>query len=216
MGDQLQIEVHGDEEIDSCMRYRNLSKHFIPKQLWTLIAEEIGLAGTLPQAIHNEYGLYDKCRVLRVIINVSSKRRVTEGEIMVGRYSIGRIFLFPCPRCTAGFLTKVFLHELCHAWLDQFHEDLYDRFESCEMADAFSDKAYKILGGKVRSKNSKCWEFKLDINNATAQLSRLKQFTKTYTGASQQQVQKWLGTPMTLDPATKLKLNRLYENGQLA
>lgn len=196
------------------MRYRNLSGHLIPKQLWTPIAEQMGLAGTLPQAIRNEYGLYDKCRVLRVSINVSTRRRVTEREIPVGSYSTGRISLFPCHRCTAGFLTKVYLHELCHSWLEQFHEDLYDRFDSCELADAFSDKAYKLLGGTVRSKLNKCWQHELDIKKAIVQLSRLTRDIRTYTEASQQQIIKWLGPPITLDPRVKAKLRQLLERRQ--
>jgi hypothetical protein len=181
----------------SKMRIRNLSSIRLPRQLWRALAEEMGLASVLPLAVTDKYGLYDDRRSLRVLVNRQSLRRVVPAEIVVGEYTLGRISLFPCPKCTAGFLTFVFLHELCHAWLHQNHEALYEEFESCLMCDSFAEKGYRIIGGRSSS-IKKCWTFELSVKTAIESISEFHRFAESFISADQSAIRKRLGHKVRL------------------
>jgi hypothetical protein len=128
------------------MQITNLSTIGIPRRFWQEIANELKVGGNLPDAVRDDLGMYGGCKSLRVCVR--PRRRVTHSRvIMVGCYTYGRISLFPCTHCTAGFLTQVLLHELVHAWLHQYHDKLY--FASCELAERFADAGFIALGGKI-------------------------------------------------------------------
>src|SRR5689334_7931704 len=114
------------------MQIRNLSTLRIPKPLWRRLAASVGLAGVLPGAIKDRLGLYGSSRTLRVTVRPFS--RVNEGEVTAtGSYTFGHVTLYPCRRCNPASLTQVYLHELVHAWLHQYHEGLYEAWSSCEL-----------------------------------------------------------------------------------
>ena len=145
------------------MKFRNLSSITVPKELWRRIAQALNLDKDLPKAEEDGVLLYVHKR-LRVIINKSIDRGSEKQEVILGSYSCGRISLFPCPRCTNGFLTLTYLHEICHAWLSQFHEDLYDECDTCNFCEAFALYSYQILGGTTVDRF--CWNHDLSIKKA--------------------------------------------------
>src|SRR6185312_7434529 len=142
------------------MQIRDLSGTELPRGLWKAVADAMGLSGLLPQAVRGEFPAYYAGRRLHVTVNKRAVRHARDGQVVCGAYSLGKIYLYPCPRCTYGFLTRVFLHEICHAWLDSFHRDLYFMSEACALCDKFSTDAYTLLGGKCRA-DVKCWTCRL-------------------------------------------------------
>jgi hypothetical protein len=144
------------------MRVRNLSSIAIPVALWRELAYEMRVSGNLPGALADHIGIYRKCKTLCVTIH--PRRRSISGEVVtVGAYTYGRISLFPCSICGAGFMTQVFIHELVHAWLHQYHEKIYA--SSCELAERFADAAFIALGGKIRSSHV-CGSYHLPLKHA--------------------------------------------------
>ena len=59
------------------------------------------------------------------------------GASLVGDYGNRLIRVYPCPHCSAGYLTLTFLHELAHAWIDVFHPDFPDDHTEEEFAETF-------------------------------------------------------------------------------
>src|ERR1700730_14492083 len=152
-------------ETAKAMRIRNLSKIKIPTDLWVKMADVLGLAKTLPQAISDELEMYGARRSLRVSINRQIQGRHDKPDAVAGSYTFGRIKLYPCPTCTPGFLTFILLHELCHAWLHQYHEQLYEAYDSCGLCDEFAEMGYRILSG-VGTHGLFCGEFPLSERTA--------------------------------------------------
>jgi hypothetical protein len=108
----------------------------------------MGLGGPLPGAIADDIGLYSS-KTLR--LTVRPTRRALRGAVVTtGTYTPGKITLYPCTRCSVAFLTQVYLHELFHAWLHQFHPEVYHHHESCPVAEEFADKSFAVLGGRIR------------------------------------------------------------------
>src|SRR5688572_10233593 len=113
----------------SVMQIRNLSRMAVPTGLWHALADVMKVGGQLPDAIREEnrfgdFGVYGNCSVLRVTVRPA--RALEQGPVMkIGSYTCGRISLFPCTKCRPGTLTQVFLHELAHAWMDQYHQQLH-------------------------------------------------------------------------------------------
>jgi hypothetical protein len=182
------------------MRIRNRSKIKIPSELWRKIAATLGLAETLPQAVNDELGMYGSVRSLRVSINRPVPGRHEKPGAVAGSYTFGHIMLYPCPRCTPGFLTFIFLHELCHAWLHQFHERLYELYDSCGMCDEFAESAYRILGG-VSMRRLSCNQFPLSLRTATARFEKFQTFAERYESLREPALRSLLGrkahAPMT-------------------
>jgi hypothetical protein len=100
-------------------------------------------------------------------------RRHEKRDGLVGRYSFGHIRLYPCPKCSGGFLTFIFLHELCHAWLDQYHEQLYEIYDSCGLSDEFAETGYRILSG-VGTQDLFCHQFPLSERTARARFGEFQ------------------------------------------
>lgn len=152
----------------------------VPRPLWTHLAAGLKLHNTLPQAVHDLYGLYQTSKSLRVIINPRRNRGAPGKLVTLGHYTCGRISLFPCPRCSVGFLTTIYLHELFHAWLHQYHENLYERISSCALADKFSDLAFRSLGGVAPTNSKNCWSYKLSATQAMNRLQRFEELATSY------------------------------------
>jgi len=160
------------------MRIRNYSHRVILAILWKTLAKGVGLGNVLPLAVADEYGIYKERRSLQLIVH--RRRPAEHGDIeeTVGSYSLGRIHLFPCQRCSTGFLTFVFLHELCHAWIHQFHERIYEDSETCGFCDKFADRAFRILGGSV-SPHASCGEFVLNERRALTAADKFSDYART-------------------------------------
>ena len=125
---------------------RNQSSVDVSSRLWSSLAERFDLHGRLPEASRDEFGFYRRHKTLTV--RVSRRRAVPDGEVTTsGTYSYGRIHLYPCNHCTPGFLTKVFIHELVHAWLHQYRETEYVSWISCTVAERLAKSAFTALGG---------------------------------------------------------------------
>jgi hypothetical protein len=170
------------------MKIRNLSTVKIPTALWRAIAAEFQLDGKLPQAIADELGIYDKTKSL--IVTVRPRRHVASGEVVTsGSYTYGRIALFPCTICTANFLTQVFVHELVHAWLDQYHPKLY--WSSCDLAERFADAAFIALGGTIRPRRV-CGSYHLQTRTAWQNLSRFQELVRSLIKRKSGSVKKWM------------------------
>jgi len=103
------------------MRIRNLSGTEVPRALWSDLATAMGFGGWLPEELRRQWPFYYDGRTLHVTVNRRTTRNVVEGEVTCGSYAFGNTWLYPCPKCTDGFLTYVFLYVLCDAWLDAFH-----------------------------------------------------------------------------------------------
>lgn len=176
------------------MRITNLARLALPKPLWISLAASLQIDKTLPQAVHDLYGLYQTGKSLRVIINPRRNRGALGKSVTLGHYTCGRISLFPCPRCTTGFLTTIYLHELFHAWLHQYHENLYERVSSCALADEFSDIAFRSLGGDAPTNSKNCWSYKLSITQAMNRLQRFGELATSYRLMESHVVQKRLET----------------------
>jgi len=131
------------------MKVHNLSGKQIPRRLWHHLASKMGLGKHLPLATHDDLGLYPAHGTLDVKIRPVLKHP-QETPVTSGYYSCGRIVILPCPSCTGAFLTHLFLHELFHAWIDQYHNELYDSQTCCDVAERFADACFQALGGRIR------------------------------------------------------------------
>ena len=130
------------------MRFRNSSEILVPRRLWEELAGAMCVGGTLPLAVSDDLGMYP-CRTLRITIR--RERHIQPGKVVTtGKYTYGHVTLSPCVDCTPAFLTQVYLHELAHAWLHQLHPALYDRLDSCRLAERFANSGFRVLGGKMR------------------------------------------------------------------
>ena len=123
------------------MRIRNLSSLSIPSTLWHELANVMSLGEKLPGAIADDVGTYGNCQTL--CVTVRPRRSVPANTVAkTGRYTYGRISLFPCRHCTAGSMTQVLLHELFHAWLHQYHDDFYTCHPHCDLAERFANAGF--------------------------------------------------------------------------
>ena len=164
------------------MQIRNLSGTEVPRALWRELANTMGFGGALPEKLRRKWPCYYDGRTLQVTVNRRTTRNVTEGEVTCGSYSLGKIWLYPCPKCTDGFLTHVFLYELCMAWLDAFHWELsFDR-QAGALCDDFADRAYKLLGGK-RRRRMKCWACQIPETVGPRRLRRFRAYVDMFRSA---------------------------------
>jgi hypothetical protein len=157
------------------VQLRNLSGTEMPRDLWRSVASAMGLDGLLPQARSGEWPVYYEGRTLHVTVNRRTNRSMSEGEVVCGAYALGKIYLYPCLRCTTAFLTYTFLHELCHAWLDAFHRRLYITEEACAFCNQFADEAFRLLGGR-KPREMKCWRCFLPTNIEFRNIRRFEQY----------------------------------------
>ncbi len=171
------------------MRLRNLSSRRLPRDLWFRLAALMGVGGTLPLAQVDDLGLYGACKSLRV--TVRPVRRVEAGvKTVSASHTYGHISIAPCPACTVGALTHVFLHELVHAWLFQFHEPLHNSWNHCAFAERFADAAFAILGGTFRDRDC-CGSYRLDVAGARRNLLALAVMTRDLTTTDRSRLRRW-------------------------
>lgn len=170
------------------MRFRNLSSIPIPKNLWHAAASHLRVGDQLPQAIIDEFRLYGSKKRLRVTVRPESVNPTKDSE--AGTYVFGHIELFPCKRCTIGYLTKVYFHELVHAWLDQYHNAIYVSHESCRVAERFANAAYRAIGGSYGPKHL-CGGFDLDPIAALARMSVFADLSGSLVGRKPTRVFDW-------------------------
>src|SRR5437867_4837020 len=151
------------------MRFNNLSAFRVPTGLWRCLATAMSLDGVLPGTLTDERLVYGDYRTLRVTIR--PQRRVHAGVMVIsGRHTYGHISISPCTRCTLGSLTHVYLHELFHAWLFQYHRRSYTRWDHCSQAERFADSAFNELGGRMGSRNA-CASYALNVRIGSSKLS---------------------------------------------
>ena len=166
------------------MRYRNSSEFGIDRDLWTGLARPFRIDGSLPGAIADDLGLYVG-KSLRVTIRPKLNRA---SEHPSGSYTCGHISLFPCPTCNPAFLTRVYLHELFHAWLDQVDEKLYLDWQHCETADAFADTAFTLLGGRI---GNKCGGYRAALGFMRQRLPWYEAFVETLASLRGPAIKRW-------------------------
>ncbi len=155
------------------LRFRNLSGLTVPRTLWIELANGVGLGGALRRAVDDDLGLYVGSN-LRVTVN----RMIERGDrnVVAGTYTYGHISLYPCSTCNVAFLTEVYLHELVHAWVDEFRErEVYDHWEACAVADKFAAQAFRRLGGRVNGTGSRrlCHSYSLSVERAALNVPRI-------------------------------------------
>ncbi len=170
------------------MRFKNLSRKNIPKELWYSLAAGMNLNSVLPGSINDSYmyGPYNKLSV-----RINPERNKPQGEIVeCGAYTYGKIYLYPCCNCTIRFLTQVFLHELHHAWVHQYHPDIHSKEKDSKQAEFFADAGFKVLGGKIRPKNV-CGSYELNIQDALKRIDKFLEFSKSLTRRNSKDVLKW-------------------------
>lgn len=178
----------GTEDGGAAMQIRNLSSIRFSNGLWRAMAHELGVGGVLPAALRDPF-LYESGKTLRV--TVRPRRNKTNGEVVtVGYYTMGRINLFPCPSCSAGFMTHEFAHELIHAWLDQYHRELYFHPKVEELAERFADAAFIALGGYIRPK-CVCGSYRLSMRVAQGRLSSFQEVASTLKSCPSHCVLHW-------------------------
>jgi len=183
------------------MWLRNCSGLPIPRELWRALACGLELDANLPAAARDEFGFYGPRKTLRIVVH--SPGQVAKGQIVTtGTYCYGRIDLRPCRVCTVGFLTRVYLHELVHAWLDQYREDFYIGSDSCPLAERFALAAFRHLGGTKRA-NDLCSSHRLDIQIASGRLSGYYALTESLVRRSPRALQRWPARPLSIHPPQK-------------
>lgn len=160
------------------MRIRNFSGIAIPEELWYSFAECFGIGSLLP-AVLLEPDMYGRCKTLSVTIR-RVRKRASKKQITTGDHTYGRITLYPCPHCSAASLTQVYLHELVHAWLFQYHQKLYQSWDSCGLAETFADIGFRVLGGTVRPR-ALCGSYGLSVRVAKGRLPRFRQLVNSLT-----------------------------------
>ena len=169
------------------MRLRNLSRRKIPRGLWRSLADGMKVGAILPRAVRDDLGMYPQYKGLRVVVRSEVSHPVGE-VVTTGSYTYGLITLHPCKHCTVGFLTQVYIHELVHAWLHQYHDSLYEVRESCGLAEHFADKAYKFLGGKISSRRV-CGSYSLDPVRAIKKLPKFLTLAKSLTSSKRKAIE---------------------------
>jgi hypothetical protein len=170
------------------MRIRNLSPKSIYSRLWHLLAEDMKLSRELP-LVSEDPEMYPTHK--RLLVTIRPYRTHPPSEVVVsGYYSFGRIVLLPCKQCSSGFLTHLYLHELFHAWVDQFHQSFYDSVDHCQMAESFADAAFSLLGGSIRPKRV-CGSFDLSQRHALSCIWHFSRLTKSLTSCTDRQFLPW-------------------------
>ncbi len=168
------------------MRFRNLSSIVIDKGLWHALAESMKVGGRLPLALSDDIGIY-LGNTLRVTIRPERPRK--PGSNTASR-TCGHISLYPCPRCSAGFLTRLYLHELVHAWLQQYHEPFYLSWNSCELADVFADHGFTLLGG-IAPPDDHCNKYCLDVQSAMGRLGDFAEYAGALVSLDREGIARW-------------------------
>jgi hypothetical protein len=172
------------------MRFRNLSRLEIPKSLWIELAKALHLNSILPQAVKDEYGMYESCKTLRVSLNRDFKKPDKEGGTVTSWYTFGHISIFPCPHCTVGSLTHCYLEALFNAWFDQYHEEFHWEFDTRHLGNQFSNQAYDALGG--RNRDNGCANYKLTRKTALANLAAYRQICEHFLSMNEATLKKVL------------------------
>jgi hypothetical protein len=143
----------------------------------------------LPRALTEQWPTYYDGRALHVTVNRRMLRNVSDGEVVCGAYALGKIWLYPCPKCTDGFLTHTFLHELYHAWIDAFHRSLSFSNEACALCNTFADRSLELLGGG-RPSEMKCWGCRLPDPVHDRALRRFQEYANELARADDAEIQK--------------------------
>jgi hypothetical protein len=158
------------------MRFENHSRFLMPKELWHELADALALADALPRALVDGLGLYSG-KTLTIVVR--PERAVAAAGDESGSYTYGRIRLRPCRRCTAGFLTEVYIHELIHAWCDQYRANLYFNVGIEVLAEVFAETGYECLGGR---RGVTCSTYRLDAGPALRRLSAFRLLARRLHG----------------------------------
>jgi hypothetical protein len=175
------------------MRITNRSSLRIPLDLWRTMGNVFELDGTLPGAGNDEFGFYRRHKTL--CVTILRRRHVPNGvEAVSGVYSFGRITLQPCQNCTPGFATKVFIHELVHAWLHQYRSKAYESWDSCPLSERLALAAFRALGGV--SRGDRCGSFLLPAVGQQ-ELIAFKAIVGSVISTPSHRLRKWM--PQVLD-----------------
>ena len=145
------------------MLIENKTNLIIPVDFWMSLAKKLGLSGVLPLSIEDEFGLYEDSNKLRVLVTEFGNN-VTNHEVILVSYTSGEIEIKACPRCTVSFLTYMLLDGLANAWLHQYHENLYERYNSEKMAYYFSRNTYQKLTSIEYTDYCRCQDFNVSID----------------------------------------------------
>ena len=160
----------------------------LPIRLWQALARAMSVDGVLPGAVSDDLGMCP-CKTLRITIR--RERHVQPGNVVTtGSYTYGHITLYPCVHCTPAFLTQVYLHELAHAWLHQHHPAVYDRLESCPLAERFANAGFRVLGGKAR-RVTLCSSYSLPYSNTLTRLDGFRILAKSLTETPELVINTW-------------------------
>ncbi len=187
------------------MRLRNMSGLVIPKDVWMALARAMRVDGILPGAKADNHGTYENSKTLRV--TVRPRRRVARGIVTTtGSHTFGRITLAPCRHCTFRSFTQVFIHELFHAWIFQYHERLYDTFEHCRVAERFAEMGFLSLGGGVRDVDV-CGSYLLDPDDAREHVGCFDVLAESLTQRRKSDVPAWQPGVKRRPVLSKLKAN---------
>lgn len=171
------------------MRLRNSSSRRVPRKLWHTLAHAIGLGGRLPAADRDPIGMYSNPVLL---VRVRAERGRHGPGDSTAFYSYGSLSIKPCERCTVGFLTWVYLHELHHAFVEQFHEPLWKPSSDLEaLADDFADRAFRALGGR---RGRHCGAFTLDATVPPKRLARYRAVARGLRACSRRQLKRQIAT----------------------
>lgn len=177
--------------VDADMRFRNISKLAVPKSFWFSLANMLDLGGLLPGAVRDELGMYDACKYLRVTINKRLNRRQHDRPQTFGSYSFGSISLFPDLADNPASLTETYLHELCHAWLHQYREVVYEQYDTCPLCEDFAVQAFKALGGKRRLPDDPA-SYSLDVERAATRIDKFADVAERLTSLSEAELKALL------------------------
>jgi hypothetical protein len=134
------------------VRIINRRRMAFNRPLWHEFAAALGLQGKLRDA-----ELLDR-KFLTVVIHESQP--FTETTNRLGEHALGRIDIFPCPYCTAGFLLCTYLHELLHAWVYEHQEWAYFKPWSEDFCKAGSVALYRACGGTIPA-DRRCTRYKI-------------------------------------------------------
>lgn len=157
------------------MRVRNLSDLQPPRALWSDLATAFGVGGELRRAREDDLGIYsgDSPR-----ITINPRRERPHRNEVVGSYTYGHVALYPCSICSTAFLTWVYLHELVHAWVDEYRSrSVYQHWEACPLADELASRAFAALGGVEtlpEGTSRVCQGYEIDLQEALMYMHRVK------------------------------------------
>ncbi len=173
----------------AAMRIINFSRLPVPRTLWSGLASALRLDAILPAAERDEFGFYKSRRQLAIVVRRS--HHVPQGQTSItGTYCFGRIELRPCLNCTVAFLTRAYVHELVHAWLDQYHTDLYISTDSCPFAERFALATYDALGG-TRAPNDLCSTHTMDLKLAATRLGSYRELAASLVNSRVSSLARW-------------------------